>query len=66
MLKKGKNVLEVRVVNTGANAILDPEVMKYWAENYPESVYQQMNYTFEKESLESGLLGPVTIRFAAR
>ncbi|MBE6358649.1 MAG: hypothetical protein E7057_05310 [Lentisphaerae bacterium] len=65
VLKKGKNVLEVRVVNTGANAILDPEVMKYWAENYPESVYQQMNYTFEKESLESGLLGPVTIRFAA-
>ena len=66
VLKQGKNILEVRVVNTAANAVLDPEVVKYWQENFPESVYQNMNYTFEKESLESGLLGPVVLQFAAR
>lgn len=66
VLKKGKNVLTVRVVNTCANAIHDPEVLKFWKENYPESAYQPMNFTFEKESFESGLLGPVEIRFSAK
>ena len=62
-LKKGKNILEIRVVNTGANATLDPEVQKYWQENFPPSEYQQMNCAFEAESLESGLFGPVYINF---
>jgi hypothetical protein len=66
VLKKGKNLLEVRVVNTPANAVLDPEVMDYWLKNHPASEYQEMNCTFEKESLESGLFGPVEITFGKK
>lgn len=65
ILKKGKNVLEVRVVNTPANSVHDPEVVRYWKEHHPHSEYQDMNCAFEVESFESGLYGPVTIRFAA-
>ncbi|MBR7130744.1 MAG: hypothetical protein IKC82_01980 [Lentisphaeria bacterium] len=64
ILKKGKNHLQIRVVNTPANSVLDPEVIEYWDKHYPESVYQQMNRTFEAESLESGLFGPVTLHFS--
>ena len=66
VLRKGKNILKIQVVNTGANAILDPEVVQYWKENFPASEYQEMNYAFERESLISGLLGPVTLHFAAK
>ena len=64
VLKKGRNILEIRVVNTPANSVLDPAVVKYWKDHYPPSVYQEMNYAFERESLESGLFGPVVLRFA--
>ena len=65
ILKKGKNTLEIRVVNTLANAILDPEVMEYWKKNHPSNFLQEIQYTFERESLPSGLFGPVTLHFAA-
>ncbi|MBO5723889.1 MAG: hypothetical protein J6S58_03595, partial [Lentisphaeria bacterium] len=66
ILKKGKNILEVRVVNTPANAISDPELKAHWKANHPPSLFQEMQYIFESESLESGLLGPVTLHFAAK
>ncbi|MBE6359025.1 MAG: hypothetical protein E7057_07260 [Lentisphaerae bacterium] len=64
-LKKGKNLLEIRVVNTAANAVLKPEVLDYWEKNLPRSSYQVINCAFEKESLESGLLGPAVLYFAS-
>ena len=65
VLRKGRNCLEIRVVNTPANSVLEPELIKHWDETYPPSVYQEMNRAFERESLESGLFGPVEIRFPA-
>ena len=66
ILKKGRNILQVRIVNTAANAIHDPEVIEYWQKNMPPSEYQEMNYAFEKDSFASGLYGPVSIKFAKK
>jgi hypothetical protein len=64
LLRKGSNRLEVIVTNTLANAIADPEVLRHWSTNcQPLSVYEDKQRAFEKESLASGLFGPVKIRF---
>lgn len=61
-LRKGKNTLEVVVTNCLANAIADPAVERHWKDNFrPASPYEQTQRAFEKESLSSGLIGPVRI-----
>lgn len=62
LLKKGRNHLEIIVVNTMANATGDPEVRKYWKENFRTSVYTSIMRPFESEALPSGLFGPVVLR----
>ncbi len=63
-LRKGRNTLEVAVSNTLANAIADPKVLRRWSERFkPPSPYEDRQREFEKDSLSSGLIGPVKIRF---
>ncbi|MBP5671810.1 MAG: hypothetical protein J6X49_05435 [Victivallales bacterium] len=64
-LKKGKNKLEIRVSNTLANAINAPGVLETWKQRYPQQSdnYDQRERPFERESLPSGLFGPVTLAF---
>ncbi|MCR4573391.1 MAG: hypothetical protein K5787_06460, partial [Lentisphaeria bacterium] len=63
--KKGKNKLEIRVSNTLANAINAPGVLETWKQRYPQQSdnYDQRERPFERESLPSGLFGPVTLAF---
>jgi hypothetical protein len=62
-LQKGTNHLEVRVTNTLANAILAKGVWERWKKELPyEWPYEVMERDYEKESIPSGLFGPVTIR----
>jgi hypothetical protein len=62
ILRKGMNHLEVTVSNTLANALSPEKVLKRWLEKYPESPYENMQRTFERESLSSGLFGPVCLK----
>ena len=61
-LRRGVNRLEITVTNTLANAITD-EVQQYWAAHCaPIPDYNALEQGFEKESLPSGLFGPVRLR----
>ncbi len=60
-LLKRDNILEVTVANTLSNSICDESVLEYWSENWPLQ-YEAMQRPFEKDHLESGLLGPVKIQ----
>jgi alpha-L-rhamnosidase/Glycosyl hydrolases family 2, sugar binding domain len=68
-IKIGKNCLEVIVTNTLANALLAPDVEKKWlAQTEPGwpstgNPYDKMQKTSEKDSISSGLIGPVSIIF---
>ena len=64
-LHKGENQLEIRVSNTLANAINAPGVLETWQQRYPQQrdMYDKMERPFERESLPSGLFGPVTIAY---
>ena len=64
-LHAGQNQLEIRVSNTLANAINAPGVLETWKQRYPQQrdSYDKMERPFERESLPSGLFGPVTIAF---
>ncbi len=64
-LLPGVNHLEVRVVNTRANAVSDPELLKRWKVQFPlcMDTYDARARAVEAESLSSGLFGPVTIAF---
>jgi hypothetical protein len=61
-LKNGINTLEVAVTNTLANAIT-AESEENWRQNFaPVSPYHLLEKEFEKESLSSGLFGPVVLK----
>ncbi len=68
-LKAGKNKLEIIVTNTLANALLNPQVERDWysktGPGWPSNglVYDKLSRNFEKDSLPSGLYGPVRITF---
>ena len=62
-LNKGKNVLEVKVTNTLANAISPDRVRKFWDSCFDQvSPYEELQRNFERDSIESGLYGPVKLR----
>jgi len=61
-LKRGTNRLEVRVSNTLANALSGEELQEYWRQTFPpESPYECQQRAFERDTLESGLFGPVRL-----
>ncbi len=66
-LKTGINTLEIIVTNTLANALLDPKVEQDWysrtGPGWPTSglAYDKLARKFERDSLSSGLFGPVKI-----
>ncbi len=61
-LVKGENKLEVVVTNTLGNSLSPDEVDELWAKKYPpRSPYEQHQRLFEKDTLESGLFGPVLL-----
>ena len=62
-LRKGENVLEVRVANTLANAVHDPKVRDRVARAFPpRSVYDVRQAVYDGENQSSGLFGPVILR----
>ncbi len=61
-LKPGRNTLEAEVANTLANAIVPESVLKKWTEELPcRTWYELLLRDLERESLPSGLFGPVRI-----
>ncbi len=61
-LKATRNQLEVTVINTLANAISDKEVQARWKKLLYENPYDARECFFEKESIPSGLFGPVVLK----
>lgn len=61
-LRCGVNHLEITVSNTLANAVNAPAVQEYWSKTFPYSFYMPLQRSFEKNSLRSGLIGPVRLR----
>ncbi len=64
MLKKGRNILEVMVANLLANQMGDDairdRILRDWT---PHGNYDRYQRPFDKLNHESGLFGPVTLRF---
>ena len=61
-LRKGRNVIEVKVANTLANAIADGRVRDRIARDFPpRSPYDARQAEFDRRSQPSGLFGPVTL-----
>ena len=61
-LKDGKNTLAVRVINTLANAMAPDEILERWQKQFqPQSSYETRQRSYERESLPSGLFGPVRL-----
>ena len=61
-LKKGRNILEITVSNTLANALAAPGVKERISGNFPPcSQYETQQREFEKDSLAGGLFGPVVL-----
>ena len=68
-LQPGRNELRVVVTNTLANALLDPKVRESWAKKPGPGWtigYDKKAAEFEKDSLPSGLVGPVRLLAAVR
>lgn len=71
-LRCGENELRIVVTNTFANAVLDPAVRSRWkaklGKEWPvkELCYDEKSVNFEKESLASGLFGPVRLMISKR
>ena len=63
LLKSGGNHLEVIVTNTLANAYSPREVELQMQETWQRSVYEDRQRDYESESLESGMIGPVMLKF---
>lgn len=63
-VKHGVNKLEVQVINTLANAVLADGVQEKWAKLPFNGPYETRHLRFERESLDSGLYGPVTLKKA--
>jgi len=65
-MKDGRNTLTVRVVNTLANAMAPQEILERWQKQFqPQSLFETRQRSYERESLPSGLFGPVLLRSAA-
>lgn len=68
-LQAGRNELRVTITNTLANALLDEQVIQRWDNldgpgwHKGRETYDHAARAFEKDSLPSGLFGPVTIEF---
>lgn len=63
-LKPGKNVLQVVVTNTLANAYAPDAVDERVSRDFaPRIVYEDRQRAFEQDSLASGLFGPVTLEY---
>jgi hypothetical protein len=68
-IRPGDNRLEIRVTNTLANAVLDPQTMDQHSRVTGtdgverELAYESVARSFERESLASGLFGPIRILF---
>ncbi|HOO99897.1 MAG TPA: glycosyl hydrolase [Bacteroidales bacterium] len=60
-LKEGNNVLRITVTNTLANQYVTTKALDVWTKNQL-GPYHSRTLAFEKESLPSGLYGPVTLR----
>jgi hypothetical protein len=60
-IKNGDNILKVTVTNTLANQYVFTDVLDKWSKNQL-GPYHQRQLEFEKESVTSGLFGPVTIK----
>ncbi len=65
-LKATQNKLEITVVNTPANAIAATGVLEKWQQRPFENPYEMRERYFERESLESGLFGPVVFKKSIR
>lgn len=66
-IRPGRNRLAVTVVNTLANAISPLEVYERWKRELPFMwPYEERQRTFERESLASGLFGPVVLKAAEK
>ncbi|MCI5778711.1 MAG: hypothetical protein MR051_02670 [Lentisphaeria bacterium] len=62
-LRRGRNILTVKVTNTLANAIAPDAVRERWERELPfVCPYEYQSRGFEMESLPSGLFGPVTLK----
>ncbi|MBR7131672.1 MAG: hypothetical protein IKC82_06800 [Lentisphaeria bacterium] len=62
-LNPGSNHLEVTVTNTLANAYSPREVELKMQEKWQRSGYEDRQRSYELDSLESGLFGPVMLKF---
>lgn len=63
VLKKGRNVLKVSVTNTLANLYLSGEARELLKKQKAVAIYEPIQQAFERESLTSGIIGPVKLRF---
>ena len=62
-LNAGENILEIKVTNTFANAISPERVKTLWDSYFTEpSAYDEKQRTFERDTLASGLFGPVRFK----
>lgn len=61
LLKKGANEIKAVVTNTLANQFVTTRVLDRWPDNIT-GPYHKIAANFEKESLSSGLFGPVVIK----
>ena len=61
-LRQGLNTLEITVTNTFANAVAKEGLLEEWRRKSFVSHYESFERSFEKDSLVSGLIGPVTLR----
>ena len=63
-LKPGENLLEVTVANMLANAVTEPKMRTRVTAKYPPSpTYEPRQSAYDLENHESGLIGPVTLRY---
>ena len=61
----GENVLEVTVANMLANAVSEPVMRAKVAAKFPpNTTYDPKQRTYDLENHESGLIGPVVLRYA--
>ena len=63
VLRKGRNMLKVSVTNTLANLYLSDEANALLQKQKSVAIYEPIQQAFERDSLVSGLLGPVKLRY---
>lgn len=65
-LQAGQNILEIDVTNTLGNALSDPHWPEIWRQKFPQAItqYDEKERAAERDTLSSGLYGPVSIDLA--